>query len=1033
MHQFGCINFKPAKYSEPGSFLIRCLTYGLLAIFMLLDFYKAHSGTHLTDYHIRHYMPENGLPQSSVKGIAVDQDGFYWLATEMGLVRFDGRSFKLFNKTNTALGSNRFVGIIKNPRNGQLLGINERYEILTVKNGTVSMFKANMERLFNLPEQKLDQGFYFHRTWKFNTGNDIYATKNAVALPMPGNNGVLLTKKKIHWFSAGRPSGTLPLDQELDFRTVFNIGDQVYELLSDEPGNQVRVFTPAGISVITLRGDILQQKSSGRRVLCFNNASEQVFIVLDDCLYLVERDNKGTLNTRLLLSGFSFMGKAISSSYYDSVNDIIFLGSMVDGLYVFSKKYFNAKSIADAPAYFNVVQDQIVYNDSSILTDKGIVFSTGNAVPAFVPQLKAPVENFGSWLVKVGKDTIWAASGNTLRQYANNGSTLLRKWTIPDYIFSELEVANGEVFIGNTSGGVSKMDFDHNKPRLACTVKGHVQTIEADGPYLWVGTDEGLFRVNRSDYKFSSISTFEGKTVRGLYFLGKDELWVCTYDAGFYLFSQGKWTHFPTDRNGYLNSAHCIMEDNKGFLWISTNHGLFQARKSDLLSYARGLMPAPYYLYYSKDAGFSTNEFNGGNSKVGVKLPNGYFGFSSMKGWVYFHPDSTRYILPDKSLIIDKIEIGNKELPAEDSLVLDKDFNRLIITFATAYFGNADNLHMEYRLDNSEWVAIENGQVIFNALPSGKHILQVRKRAGFQNKYTHKTIVLTVNPAWWETWVFKMAIAVLLILFIWFVFKLRFLYLKGRNEYLEKSVAKKTQELKENIQAVEQSKEQLRKELVFQERLNKHIAHDIRTPLKYLTFSSKHLYKKIKNNETPDADDAFNIYTSSEQIFHFADKLINYLSARTATLQSKEDVNLYEVVEQKLLMFNLAAKERNNKLINKVMPYQTFHTHAQLFEILLHNLIDNSIKNTHDGVVIVHSEQNEQEILITVADSGRGMSDEEIKEYNNYFNQEGPELNKNFVGLGFSVIRNMLPQLEASLTIKPNTGSGIVFCLLIRQ
>ena len=54
------------------------------------------------------YDDKTSLPQNSVRSIEIDKHGFMWLATEFGLVRFDGVHFKIFNKSNSpALTSNR--------------------------------------------------------------------------------------------------------------------------------------------------------------------------------------------------------------------------------------------------------------------------------------------------------------------------------------------------------------------------------------------------------------------------------------------------------------------------------------------------------------------------------------------------------------------------------------------------------------------------------------------------------------------------------------------------------------------------------------------------------------------------------------------------------------------------------------------------------------------------------------------------------------------------------------------------------------
>ncbi len=43
---------------------------------------------------------ENGLPQNTVQAIAQTRDGFIWLGTEVGLVRFDGNNFVLFDQNS---------------------------------------------------------------------------------------------------------------------------------------------------------------------------------------------------------------------------------------------------------------------------------------------------------------------------------------------------------------------------------------------------------------------------------------------------------------------------------------------------------------------------------------------------------------------------------------------------------------------------------------------------------------------------------------------------------------------------------------------------------------------------------------------------------------------------------------------------------------------------------------------------------------------------------------------------------------------
>ena len=44
---------------------------------------------------------ENGLPQNTIQALVQTKDGFIWFGTEVGLVRFDGNSFQVFDKNTS--------------------------------------------------------------------------------------------------------------------------------------------------------------------------------------------------------------------------------------------------------------------------------------------------------------------------------------------------------------------------------------------------------------------------------------------------------------------------------------------------------------------------------------------------------------------------------------------------------------------------------------------------------------------------------------------------------------------------------------------------------------------------------------------------------------------------------------------------------------------------------------------------------------------------------------------------------------------
>src|SRR5690242_7153706 len=100
-----------------------CRTRQFLPFFICLSLFSTAKGqSSVPDYSIVNYNSENGLPQNSVKYMAFDRNGFLWLATEMGMVRFDGRNFREYNTANSpAMHSDRCMLSFPQQSSGKLL------------------------------------------------------------------------------------------------------------------------------------------------------------------------------------------------------------------------------------------------------------------------------------------------------------------------------------------------------------------------------------------------------------------------------------------------------------------------------------------------------------------------------------------------------------------------------------------------------------------------------------------------------------------------------------------------------------------------------------------------------------------------------------------------------------------------------------------------------------------------------------------------------------------------------------------------
>ena len=700
----------------------------------------------------------------------------------------------------------------------------------------------------------------------------------------------------------------------------------------------------------------------------------------------------------------------------------IFLGSRINGLFILSAQPFTVRTSTAIDRDDNVIYDHVAYSDTSVLTGKGILLYADHPGFRLFPLLRQNSKGVGKNLFRARDGTLWTADFDHVYQLSPDASSLLERWPIR-MATAFTQLGSGEVWVGTYRDGVYAIRPGQPLRHLKA-MQERVLCMEQETPtVLWLSTDRYLFRCSIPDMRLDTMKALNNQVVRNIYIPRENEVWFCTYEAGFYLYHNSKLTRFPTDRNKYLNTVHYLAEDRKGFFWISTNNGLFKAAKYDLLHYANDRSRVPFYLYYNKENGFNTNEFNGSNQRVGARLSNRSFSFASVDGIVFLYPERFADELPNAPLIIDKIEVNGSEVPVTDVIRLEHSFSDIRFRIATAYFGHPDNLMYEYRLDNREWIPVENESFVFNALPAGRHQIVIRKRAGYGNDYCSIQTTLEVLPAFWQTWWFRLAAVLFLGCIVYGIIRLRTLLLNRKNKQLEHTVAQRTAELNDIISVLEVSEMKLAEELRLQQRLIGNIAHDIKTPLKYLTLSARHLSDKVKQKEMPEHEEAESIYASSARIYAFTDNLMTYLKARLESGVGKKELNLSEVIDHQKELFDIALKVQGNTFVNQVPTDLQLRTHRQLLSIVLHNLIDNAVKNTRQGSITLSARKNAGSITIHLQDSGSGIGTVAAKHYNEYFSASELQEKEVYTGFGFLIIKDILPLIDAKLTFENASGT----------
>ncbi|WP_159467082.1 ATP-binding protein [Dyadobacter sp. 3J3] len=1021
------------------------------------------------DYTVKYYTEDNGLPQNSVKNISADSEGFIWLTTETGLVRFDGQNFFTFDKSNLPITYNRFSmlqpsleGGKKDNKSRKLYAVAEGYQFVRIEAGKASIDTLYTNRIRSIPHLNnsgenvlLSNGSpNYLRDW---LNPDYYI----ITVSEGEGNFFICERQKIEYYSNWKKIYDYTIKTPLPWN-FFTIQKNLYTYTD---GKFVRI-DKSGLRDLSITGDIktdanyVPGKLNGK--IYWNNISDQVFIYIDKKLYALQEGPGGILKTALLVNNFDFVKNNITTIHYDTKNHRLFLGSVTKGLFVLKNKSFYTLRTKGNDLQ-NVFYGQAIFDSNSVITPKGYIVGKSlenkKVILKDYPLIQSEKTADGYGIITDKKGNIWRKSGNILFCYNTKGRKMTGKWDLKTEVNHLYEDEKGTIWIGTRSSGLFCINLSDQEPAPRQFIKGPLDRIsfilQKTPQTLVIGTAHGLFLLNLFSKKLIFVKGTEKLYVRSLFISSsadakntdEKEIWITTYEDGFFLFSKNKLIKFPLDKHKYLSGAHCIFPDKLGYFWLTTNKGLFRIAKKDLLDYAANHFASEhksiFSMHFTKEQGFYTNEFNGGCQPCALRLPNGYFSLPSLDGLVWFIPENITIELPDKNIILDRYEVGGKSIAASgDSIKFPLNPQNIKIHLTTAYFGNPADLNISYALVEKahsktvpdQWLDVEatNTTIPIGRLNAGNYTLFIRKNNGFgRDNYMYKKISILVPPDWYETQWFRIAALFLFIFAVYLFIRLRLRIIKKENRLLEIKIARRTRKLEHTFSALEKSERELHRQMHIQTRLIASMSHDIKTPLKFVSNAAGRIENMLENEKIDAvAKLGKTIEQSTDQMYNLLENLIAYVKTQVygSNIEFKE-TNLFNSLSEKFKIFEHVIHERSNQFTNEVEPLVNVVTNAQLLGIIVHNLIDNANKFSFNANINIRTAVMDAETHLIISDTGPGMPDELLNWLNTPSKTDSFEKSKSisihYNGLGLTIVKELAMLLNVGLRVKKNKGTQV--------
>jgi signal transduction histidine kinase len=957
---------------------------------------------------------ESGLPTNTIKGLQFDEKHrFLWIATESGIVRYNGHNVQSFgDQEEKSILSNRVV-YFTIATNGSLFGKFVDATSFSIKENDVIIGKTTsinnnlnefIENKYNVNLSKIKtnyQSIYF-KTFKIN--NVIFSINEDYLLRF--NNTTVDT--------------LLFFDSKVQ---SFQIGDRLYiidkkNILSEVLLNNIENASSKVLVKKVYHSEKYFKISTDVKVFQ-DLPMDDVFIIIDKKLYRISL-NDNNFSFELVLDNLP------TSEYYkffqfDKITKTIYIGTDNRGVLVCRPKYFNR--ILPNSTLLNTstsVYAQVLLKNGNIQVNDGPIFGSAKLSSPIIFDKKSETNTFIS-----SKNIFYFTNEDGIVEYDLTNNKVINK-------FKDFTRRNAFIEVNNTMYAINDREVikKNNLNEWISVIKfSWVPTNfmvfdvkQENAQELLAATTDGMYKYNLEKntfkllYRDKSRSNFRSIFKMDEYFL------FGTYSGGVFMYKQDTIKKVPLDPNGYLKYAHCFIEDDEHNIWASTNKGLFRSPKQSLKDFWNFGPGKIAFRYFGKLDGIDVLEMNGGCSPCAIKLSNGNFSFPGIDGLIQFNPDSLPEIYIQPKVFLDKLIVDGKIVNVKLlSNELASTVKNIELQLGISGMLSQENIMLEYKFDDDQWVRInvKEPNLKFSNPGSGTHKIAIRIRNTINEKWESITYGFSLKYPWTLHPLMYLVYLLIVIGVILLYIRFKTLIYQKRQKILEKEVDVKTASLNT-----------LNDYLLKRNQAKDHVIaimnHDILTPLKYLHITAKNIADTSKEENVKSS--IKQIAKTSKELEYLTSNMLNWVKFdNVETLPNKQVVDLFTLVSD-LVEFVEPFKQNNNLIIVNNIPQDLMiQNWPDSLRVLLYNLLVNGINNTNKGEISIsyHATQNGYKIAVT--DTGVGMNASKVqfllKGKSRDDIEQIPKYKKGN-GVGFQIIRHIVQLMNATMQIESTENIG---------
>src|SRR3989338_170400 len=256
------------------------------------------------------------------------------------------------------------------------------------------------------------------------------------------------------------------------------------------------------------------------------------------------------------------------------------------------------------------------------------------------------------------------------------------------------------------------------------------------------------------------------------------------------------------------------------------------------------------------------------------------------------------------------------------------------------------------------------------------------------------------------------------------------------NIHLEDRVRKQTAEISQAYEVEKKAHEELKKLDAAKDQFILTTQHHLRTPLTVMKGFLSVILKSKNKLEPKTVDYVEKISASTGRLAQIVNEFLDIAQFQVGKgLLNVKEINLYNLVKE--ITDELSLEMKKKKLFLKISPepqdWPSVSVESDKFKPALFNIIDNAIKYTQAGGIVINLEKQNSKVILSVQDTGIGLEPEELKHLFSEVFERGEEAKKTFPtgrGIGLYVTNGIIKAHGGRIWAESEgRGKGARFCL----